>query len=133
MFRSFSCIGSEFRFAWLWGLPFQLAFDRKSATLEFRKLLPNVAAGSDLEVRLKAFVRGFHAPDRPAHRRLDPARLAVHYFNRRGTATLAFAVRDQDPGYAVQKALQVVNEIFLGFLNLHYPEYMAANFRLPQE
>ncbi len=133
MFRSFSRRGSEFRFEWLWGLPFCLTFDRKAAALEFRELLPNIAVRSDLERGVKSFVRGFSAKDRPAHRRVDPAMLTVRYANRRGRATLAFGIRADDPEYAVRKALEVVNEVFLGFLNLHYPEYMAENFRLPME
>ena len=78
-------------------------------------------------------MRGFSSPDRPPHRRVDPAKLGLRYTNRRGTATLAFIISENDHEYAVRKALQVVNEVFLGFLNLHHPEYMAENFQLPLE
>jgi hypothetical protein len=57
----------------------------------------------------------------------------VRYANRRGTVTLSFTIRDNDHGYAVRKVLAVTNEVFLGYLNMHHPEYMAENFRLPLE
>jgi hypothetical protein len=133
VFRSFSRSGGEFRFDWLWGQPFRLTFDRKTATLEFRDLLPNLPARSELERGLRSFVRRFSAKELPSHRCVDPAILTVRYENRRGRASLAFTMRANDPEYAVRKALQVVNEVFLGFLNLYYPEYMAENFRLPME
>lgn len=110
-----------------------MTFDRKAGALAFKKLLPNIPAGSDLETGLKEFLKSLGSYERPAHRRLDHARLAVRYANRRGTVTLAFVISGDDHEYAVKKALEVVNEIFLGFLNLHYPEYMAENFRLPLE
>jgi hypothetical protein len=132
VFRSFSRTGNEFRFHWLWGLPFHMTLDRRAAALVFPELLPNVPAGSGLERELKAFLRSFRAPDRPSHRRIDPKRLSVRCANRRGSVSLAFTIRD-DHEYAVSKALQLVNEVFLGFLNLHHPDYMAENFRLPLE
>jgi hypothetical protein len=110
-----------------------MTFDRHPGALEFRKLLPNVPAGSDLDRGLKAFVRGFTSTERPAHRSVDPAKLKIRYANRRGTVTLAFAMVENDPAYAVQKSLQVVNEVFVGFLSLRHPEYMAENFRLSLE
>jgi hypothetical protein len=133
VFRSFSRTGDEFHFHWLRDLPFHLTFDRKSVALLFPNLLPNVPARSDLELGLKKFVRGFNAADRPAHRRIDPAKLAVRYANRRGAVTLRFAIADADSEYAVSKALQIVNEVFLEYLSLHHPEYMAENFQLPLE
>jgi hypothetical protein len=133
VFRSFSRAGDEFHFHWLRDLPFHLNFDREAGALIFPKLLPNVARGSDLELGLKTFVDSFGAQDRPAHRRIDPAKLKVRYANRRGAVTLKFAIAGNDPEYAVKKALQLVNEVFLGFLSLHHPEYMAENFRLPLE
>jgi hypothetical protein len=110
-----------------------MTLDHTAGALEFRKLLPNVPAGSDLDRGLKAFVRGFTSAERPAHRRIDATKLKIRYANRRGTVTLAFAMVEKDPAYAVQKSLQVVNEVFVGFLSLHHPEYMAENFRLPLE
>jgi len=133
VFRAFSRTGDEFQFRWLWDLRFHLTFDRKRGSLTFKKLLPNIPAGSDLETGLKDFLESFGSPERPAHRRIDAARLSVGFANRRGTVTLTFRIVGDNHEYAVKKALGIVNEVFLGFLNLRYPEYMAENFRLPQE
>jgi hypothetical protein len=114
-------------------LPFHLTFDRKSAALIFPDLLPNVPARSDLELGLKKFVRAFSTADRPLHRRIDPAKLEVRCSNRRGAVTLRFMIAGGDSEYAVSKALQIVNEVFLGYLSLHHPEYMADSFELPLE
>jgi hypothetical protein len=133
VFRAFSRTGDEFHFHWLWDLPFHLTFDRKAGVLAFKKLLPNIPAGSALEASLKEFLKGFGSSERPAHRRIDPERVSVRYANRRGTITLSFVISGDNHEYAVRKVLQLVNEVFLGFLHLHYPEYMAENFRLPLE
>lgn len=138
VFRSFSDIGvskqsAEFRFNWLWNLPFHLSFDEKRGAIAFKKLLPNIEPGSDLATGVKAFLKEYSSPDRPAHRRIDPERVAVRYSNRRGTVALTFVVARGQYGYGVERAINLVNELFVGFLNLRYPEYMAANFHLPEE
>jgi len=138
VFRSFSQTSSgsrqtEFRFHWLWNLPFHLAFDAGRGALSFRKLLPHIPAGSDVDAGLRAFLKSCSSPDRPEHRRIDPARVAVRYSNRRGAATLTFQAVGNDFEYAVKKAINLVNEIFLGFLNADHPDYMARHFSIPED
>jgi len=138
VFRSFSHISStagksEYRFSWLWNQPFHFSFDEKRKTLTFRKLLPNLPVGSPIETAVRAFLVDLASPHRPEHRRLDPARIVIRYSNQRGTASLAFRVQDTNFEFAVQRAMDVVNELFLMFLNATYPEYLVETFGLPEE
>lgn len=136
VFRSYSQNGKDataFRFYWLWNLPFHLTYHKKQKTLEFTKLFPNMISGSDLETELKALIKQASSPDRPEHRRLDPRRLTAHYMNRRNTGSLKFLIAGDHHEYAVKHALNLISEIFVGFLNVRYPEYMAKNFSMPEE
>ncbi len=138
VFRSFSQVGArgqqaEFRFHWLWNLPFHLTFDGERRAFSFRRLLVNVAPGSELDLGIKSFIKDCCSPERPAHRRLDPKRLAVRYANRRGTVTVTFVVVGNDYEYGVKKAINLVSELFIGLLNARYPEYLTENFGLPED
>jgi hypothetical protein len=131
VFRSFSPTApGEFRFRWLWNLPFRVTWDGARGALRFPGLLPGIAPGSELEADLKNAIRAICAADRPEHRRVDARRLSVRYSNRRGYVSLSFVALGKDYEYAVRKAINVVNEIFVGFLNVRHPEYMAENFHL---
>jgi hypothetical protein len=138
VFRSFSQTRAEgrqaeFRFYWLWDLPFHLSFDGKRKTLSFKKLLPGVLAGSELNTKLKAFIKSRCSNQQPEHRRLDPKRLSIRYSNLRGNISVTFLVVEDDYEYGVKKALNLVNEIFVGFLNVYFPEYMVQHFRRPED
>src|SRR5579872_1560502 len=111
VFRSFSRTGDEFRFHWLWNLPFHMTYRRGS--ILFPALLTEVERGSELETALTEFIRGCCSPARPLHRRIDAARLSILYSNRRGAVTLRVRSRDRDDGYAAASAIRLVNEIFL--------------------
>jgi hypothetical protein len=124
---------TEFRFHWLWNLPFHLAFDSKRGELSFEKLLPNVLLRSKLETELRGFLKSRCSSSWPEHRRLDPKRVSIRYSNRRSTVSLTFRVAGSDYDYAVKKSLNVVNEVLACFLNVYFPEYMVKNFRLPDE
>jgi hypothetical protein len=138
VFRSFSQTRAEsrvaeFSFYWLWNLPFHLSFDGKRKTLSFKKLLPGVLAGSELNTQLKAFIKDCCSNDQPEHRRLDPKRISIRYSNLRGNVSVTFLVLENEYVYGVKKALHLVNEIFVSFLNVHFPEYMAQHFGRPEE
>ena len=81
VFRSFHRAGTEFRFHWLWNLPFRLTLDARTATIAFPALITDVIRGSELDHSLKDFIRGCCQPDRPRHRRIDPARVSILYSN----------------------------------------------------
>jgi hypothetical protein len=133
VFRSFSQtqaegMQGEFRFHWLWNLPFCLTFDANRKALSFKNLLPDVPPRSPLNSELKAFIKEQSSRRRPEHRRLDPNRLSVSYSNMQGTVSITFLMMEDDYQYGVKKALSLINEIFVGFLNVNFPEYTAAHF-----
>ena len=135
VFRSFSQGEDEreFFFYWLWNLPFRLTYDGKRNALSFSNLFPNIVAGSGLETELKAFIRELSSPRRRRHRRLDPRRTVARYINRQNTGSLVFLIAGKDYEYAVQRALNSVHEVFVGFLNLRYPEYMRESFHVSDD
>jgi len=138
VFRSFSQTRAggaraEFRFYWLWNLPFQLRFDGTRKTISFKNLLPGVPAGSELNSRLKSFIKDLSASDQPEHRRVDPKRVSIRYSNRRGNVTITLVVAKNEYEYGVKKALNLINETFVGFLNVHFPEYTVQHFRRPED
>jgi len=138
VFRSFSQTHAggaraEFRFYWIWNLPFELCFDGKRKTISFKNLLPGVAAGSELNKRLKSFIKDLSASDHLEHRRVDPKRVSIRYSNQKGNVTITFLVAKNDYEYGVKKALNLISEMFVGFLNVHFPEYTVQHFRRPED
>ncbi|HWZ41906.1 MAG TPA: hypothetical protein VNW97_00445 [Candidatus Saccharimonadales bacterium] len=138
VFRSFSQTSAdgrkaEYRFYWLWNLPFHLSFDSQRKTLTFKKLLPGVLAGSDLNAQLRAFIQDRCSSSQPEHRWVDPKRVLIRYSNRRGDVSISFLVVKNDYAYGVTKALNLINEIFVGFLNVYFPEYMVQHFHRPED
>lgn len=138
IFRSFSQTRiagtqAEFLFYWLWNLPFHLCFDSKRKALAFKKLLPGIPPESELNAKLKAFIRDRCSNDQPEHRRVDPERVAIRYSNLRGNVSITFLVARNDYEYGIKKALNLIHEIFVGFLNVHFPEYVAEHFRGQEE
>lgn len=144
VFRSFSQTGGnanrgEFRFFWLWNLPFHLTVDARRKTLSFKNMLPNVPVDSELNTSLKRLVKLRSSISKqkeegdPEHRQLDSKRISIRYSNRRGHVSLIFTVTGNEYQYAVQKALNLVNEIFVGVLTVRFPEYMARHFRRQED
>ena len=119
VFRAFSEASSgEYRFTWLWGLPFHATFKR--GTLTFENLLPAIPGRSKLDTELKAFIKSCASPKRPAHRRLVPAELV----RKKGVVSLAFRVKTAEDA---RRAVNLINEVFLTFLNVEYNEYVREH------
>jgi len=138
VFRSFSQTAAadgvaEYRFFWLYNLPFRVIFDRKRSALSFRKLLPGVPVGSQIEAELKDFIRSLASEDRLEHRRVDRRRVQIAYVNKNDCVALTFLIAGGDYDYGVPKAINVVNEVFLTFMNVRFPEYMIEKFKLPED
>ena len=138
VFRSFSRTSlrngvAGYRFFWLLNLPFAMSFDTKRGAILFKKLLPHFEAGSTVETELKTFIEDCASSKRPEHRRIDPKQIRISYANRANSVTLTLQVLDGDWENGVRKAIHLVNEIFLNFLNARHPEYMIATFNLPDE
>jgi hypothetical protein len=137
MFRSFAAARQRGRlvcsFVWLRERPIRLIFDPRRGTLEFRDLLPDLAANAPLYKDLRGFLGGLSVETLPSHRRIDSQRAKVQSRNRKGSVSVLVHSLDRDWDYAVGKALKLVNEIFLGFLRGPYYEYMVENFHEPQD
>lgn len=125
---------SGFRLGWLTDEPFDVIFDRSRAALIFKDILPEVPPGSKMDADLRAFLRERQQPELPGHRRVDPDRLRVTCYNRGGSISIRVALLSSRPTpeeleYGVRKAVNLVNEIFQGFLyRSPHSEYAAEHF-----
>ncbi len=122
---------TEFKVLWHRRKFFTLVFDSERDTLRFRLVLPNVPVDSEMYASLKKFLGSRRsANDRP-HRDVDPEKTAIRPYNRGGAVSLGVQVMDADFEYGTRKLINLVNEIFLGFLvDGPYYEYMVENFDL---
>lgn len=137
MFRGFSEKArrggaAEFRFTWLTREPLVLRYDPGAETLTFKGLLPGVARGSPLLTELQALVESRHVRSLPAHRRIDRRRVDVECSHWRGAVSVVLYVKGRHHAYAVQKGVNLVNEIFT-LLQASYPEYVSEAFGVPAE
>jgi|RhiMethySRZTD1v2_1073278.scaffolds.fasta_scaffold06035_4 hypothetical protein len=122
----------NFSFTWLTRRPMSLTFEPKRGALVFKDLLPGVGANRALVSDLKAIVDDHAGSGVPAHRRLDARRLRAACAVRGGHLTLSLQVRGQHHEYAVQRGLNLVNQLFL-LLQASYPEYLIEQFGFSAE
>jgi len=79
----------------------------------------------------KQFIASRQSKDVPEHRRIDPRRVNIRISNRAGNIGLTFTVRNNDYEYATRKLINLVQEIYLGFLyDGPYYDYMVETFHL---
>jgi hypothetical protein len=124
----------EFTFSWLRDVTFRVVFDRRRRTLTFVDMLPGVPVRSDMDRRLRAFVKMHTSTAVPEHRRVDRRRVAVSVINRAGAASIRFAFRTKDVAYAVRKAVHLAHDILQDFLNDgRYAQYNVEYFNLNPE
>lgn len=122
----------DYRFAWLTRRPMRIGYDRKARTLSFTRLLPAVGSYPGLSGELKRLVDDHHRTAVPRHRRIDTRRVQAGCAIRRGDFSLTLAVRGPHHAYAVQRGLNLVNQIFL-LLQADHPEYLIECFGFPSE
>ncbi|MBI3402194.1 MAG: hypothetical protein HY048_12305 [Acidobacteria bacterium] len=132
VFRGFSILPDRngrrhFRFTWLTRQPITITYHAKSHRLDFRSLLPGVGRYPGLGARLKDMLDDHTTGAVPAHRRIDRRRARVTCAIRRGAFSLALDVRGRHEAYAVQRGLNLVNQLFL-LLHADYPEYLVECF-----
>ncbi len=120
VFRSFSAKTrggkGTYRMLWHYERMFECEFDKSRETFRFPVLLPNVPADSDMHKNLKAFVQSRQDGPLPEHRRILPEKTQVKVFNRNSAIALNFKVLDGDYAYTARRAINLVHEIFLDFL-----------------
>jgi hypothetical protein len=121
-----------FSFTWLTRRPMALTFEPKSGALVFKDLLPGVGANRTLVSDLKAIVDDHSGRAVPAHRRIDARRMRAACSVRGGHLTLSLQVRGAHHEYAVQRGLNLINQLFL-LLQASYPEYLVEQFGFSAE
>ena len=123
---------TEFRFTWLLDRQFVLTFDPAKAQFVLKDVLHAVAAKSDIDQAMRAFVSGRSDKALPPHRRIDPSKMMASVQVRGGTLSIVFDVKRSQYGYAVPKILNFCNELF-GHLNRYHIQYMWAHMGVPEE
>ena len=111
---------------------FRLHYSSESGEFILHDLLPNVQVYSDVGKDLRGFLKGLTRKDVPEHRRIDPRRIDVRSYVRRGVFSIAVTAKKNQHGYAVQRSVNLIHEVFVR-LHTYFPEYMWENFDAPQE
>ncbi|MDR1989248.1 MAG: hypothetical protein LBQ09_03345 [Acidobacteriaceae bacterium] len=128
-FRSFSELphrgGVRFQFVWFRDVMFHVAFDPRTLTLTFVNLLPAVPARSAMDRHFRSFVSSRSDRSVPEHRRVDRKKVGVTIVNRRGQLSLVCTLRPRLLEYGVRKAVHLVHEVLMDFLN--EPQYVQYN------
>ena len=137
VFRSLNEVESRngkqsFTFDWVGERPLEFAIDTNASILTFRRLLPNIPSNSEIYSDLKRFLQARCGTDLPKHRRIDAKRAELGWVNRSGNVSITLKVRNNQYAYGLNRLVNLVHEIFVE-LNDQHPDYMCANFDVPQE
>lgn len=106
-----------------------LRLDTKAGILRFHSLFPHIDKKSLVFAALRTHVEGCTHRGLPSHRRLDGRRARAAYAVRKGDFSLTLKVSGQHYEYAVRRALNLINELFL-LLHETYPDYLVEHFGL---
>jgi hypothetical protein len=120
----------EYQFLWLTRKPMAAAFDHRRRVLTFPALFPGVDRAT--AAALKAMVASRSDRDQPEHKRLDARRARLTGAVRNGAFSLTIEIRGANHDYAVKKALNLINELFLALHEAH-PEYLVERFGISTE
>lgn len=124
------------RFALVWhhNKRFELLVDLTHRAVLMPMVLPNVPSRSVLDRNFRAFVKTCSSEEKPQHRRIDAAKVAVNCVNRRGALGVRFSLLDDDIDYALQRLLHLVQETYVLFLRDGlYLDYWIEQFGPPPE
>ena len=100
-------------------------FDSRRRVLTFPSLFPGVDSAT--AAQLKSMVASRTHRDQPDHKRLDARRARLTGTVRKGDFSLSIEIRGRNHQYAVTKALNLINELFLS-LHEGHPEYLVERF-----
>ena len=120
----------EYQFLWLTKKPVTALFDPSTRRLTFPALLPQLDRNAAL--RMQAVVEARTAKSQPAHKRIDARKGRITGARRAGNFSLMVEIRGSNHDYAVSKALNVINELFVT-LQEHHPEYLIERFGFSTE
>jgi hypothetical protein len=139
-FRSFSEVPRvsgrlvEFQFLWFRDVLFRVTYNPLARVLTFVDVLPAVPARSDMDRRLRAFIASRCDKSVPEHRRVDLKKVRVSVSNRKSAISVAFALRSTQIEYGTRKAVHLIHEVLMDFLNdSQYVEYNIEHFNLNPE
>lgn len=136
VFRGFSVTQERgrrvFRFLWLSRQTMTLTYDPRTAVLSFARLFPGVDTQPALLGDLKTIVSERTTRAVPEHKRIDGRRARLSVTVRQGAASLTLGVRGRHHAYAVQRALNLVNDLFLA-LHASYQDYLVDQFGVSSE
>jgi hypothetical protein len=122
----------EYQFLWQLRRSTRAVLDVRRGRLTFPGLFPGVEARSALVSALDALVASRTSSRLPAHKRVDARRARVSATLRRGEWSLLIDIRGRNAEYAVQRALNLINELFVA-LHESYPDYLIERFGLSVE
>ncbi len=122
----------EYRFMWLLRRPMHAVFDPRRGMLTFATLFPGVDASSEMVAGLKALVASRSKTGQPAHKRIDARRARLSCATRKGDWSLSVQIRGANHEYAVRRALNLINELFVS-LHDEYQDYLIERFGLSTE
>lgn len=121
----------EFRVRWHRDQVFQWGYDRRRRSIRVASVLPAVPSGSAMYRDFRRWLKARQDPALPAHRRYDPARLALRTYNRGGDVAVTVRMLDDDLDHGVGRAVSLVNEIYLDFINRGpYFDWLLETFDL---
>jgi hypothetical protein len=121
----------RWRFRWFRGREFTLSLDARAGRLRLDGALDNVPQRSRLDRELRAWLRSRQAAALPAHRRTDPACVALALRNAGGEIALLMHSRDHDWTYAARRMIHLLNELYLDFLATRVPlDWLVDTFGL---
>ncbi len=105
-------------------------FDSRGRVLRFPVVFPGIDKST--AALLKSIVESRADRDQPAHKRLDARRARMTGTVRKGDLSLTVEIRGQNHRYAVTRALNLINELFLA-LHEGHPEYLVERFGISTE
>src|SRR5262249_49865825 len=114
VFRGFSLTtqtsaAAKYRIVWHYDLVLPLVFNVTKRTLQFAPLLTDIPSSSSMYRELRKFIELFHSKERPAYRRVDPARAQLRCSNRAGNVFVSIVMESNEFEYGTRKLIHAAN------------------------
>ncbi|MBK9520752.1 MAG: hypothetical protein IPO13_03855 [Rhodocyclaceae bacterium] len=103
------------RIKWFSGHEMRLAATDDEVKVD--DVLPPLAAQSQLYRDLRVWLKAQQSADLPAHRRVDPTRIALKVKNSGGQIRLSLSSHSESSATLAKRMLQLIHALYLDFLN----------------
>lgn len=103
------------RIKWFSGHQMRLAVTEHEVRVD--EVLPPLAAQSQLYRDLRVWLKAQQSVDLPAHRRIDPTRIALNVKNSAGQIRLSLSSRSESSAKLAKSMVQLIHALYLDFLN----------------